>query len=95
MIRLILNVALLLRMDDPSSGIRILAASVIPFLRPRFGADEENNKEDRKVWETFIKYCLDLLYLHYDGPDQRLQAAIQGKFYYFCSCCWFKIGSLL
>lgn len=86
-------VALLQRIDDPSGGIRILATSVIPYLRPIFGAKknasendedvdkdkDESSQQDQKVWEHFLKYCMDLLYLHYDGPDVRLQQAIKGK----------------
>lgn len=76
-------------MDDPSGGIRILTTSVIPYLRPIFGGKNndvadgidvgENSEQDRRVWEHFLKYCMDLLYLHYDGPDVRLQQAIKGK----------------
>lgn len=73
--------ALLQRMDDPSGTIRILAASVIPYLCPDFNdQDEENSKQDEKVWENFMKHCMDILYLHYDGPDKNLQIAIKGNF---------------
>lgn len=72
--------ALLQRMDDPSGTIRILAASVIPYLCPDFNdQDEENSKQDEKVWENFMKHCMDILYLHYDGPDKNLQIAIKGN----------------
>ncbi|KAM7349380.1 dynein axonemal assembly factor 5 [Cochliomyia hominivorax] len=82
--------ACLQRLDDPSSGIRILAASVIPKLHIEFQAQDksitDNNIETAKdksnqykseVWLTFIKNCFDILFLHYDCPEERLQAAIK------------------
>ncbi|KAI9581663.1 hypothetical protein GQX74_009980 [Glossina fuscipes] len=68
-------VACLQRINDPSSGIRILAASIIPKLKPKFG-DEPSNNYEQDMWDTFLKRCMDL-FLHYDGPEVRLQAAIK------------------
>lgn len=75
------------RLDDPSSGIRILAASVIPKLEPTFGEEDakttgdENQKTvfEHDVWLAFVKHCLNLMFLHYDGPEIRLQEAIKGN----------------
>uniref|UniRef100_A0A1B0BK07 TOG domain-containing protein n=1 Tax=Glossina palpalis gambiensis TaxID=67801 RepID=A0A1B0BK07_9MUSC len=68
--------ACLQRINDPSSGIRILAASIIPKLKPKFG-DEPSKNYEQDIWDTFLKRCMDLLFLHYDGPEVRLQAAIK------------------
>lgn len=84
------------RLDDPSSGIRILAASVIPKLEPTFGEEDaktigdENQKTvfEHDVWLAFVKHCLHLMFLHYDGPEIRLQEAIKGNTIYciFSEC---------
>ncbi|KNC27008.1 hypothetical protein FF38_02330, partial [Lucilia cuprina] len=78
--------ACLQRLDDPSSGIRILAASVVPQLKyieqdeSNDNRDSENNKSNcykNDVWLSFVKNCFDLLFLHYDTPEERLQEAIK------------------
>lgn len=84
------------RLDDPSSGIRILAASVITKLEPTFGEEDvktigdENQKTvfEHDVWLAFVKHCLNLMFLHYDGPEIRLQEAIKGNTIYciFSEC---------
>lgn len=66
--------ACLQRLNDPSSDIRILAAAVIPKLRPKF----VNEEFDRDIWLAFIKNSFDLLFLHYDTPEKRLKKTIKG-----------------
>ncbi|XP_013110196.1 dynein axonemal assembly factor 5 [Stomoxys calcitrans] len=74
------------RLDDASSGIRILAASVIPKLEPALidvpaGMGGEGDKKmayEHDIWQTFVKKCLELMFLHYDGPDLRLRAVLKG-----------------
>lgn len=74
------------RLDDPSSGIRILAAAVIPKLKPKFLKKEEGGNDDKSkakfeldVWLAFVKNCLDLMFLHFDGPEKRLKDVIKGN----------------
>lgn len=72
------------RLNDPSSGIRILAASVIPKLQLKLyeEADVKNESKtyDNDIWLAFIKNCFDMLYLHYDNPDERLKITIKGTY---------------
>uniref|UniRef100_W8CAQ9 HEAT repeat-containing protein 2 n=1 Tax=Ceratitis capitata TaxID=7213 RepID=W8CAQ9_CERCA len=71
--------ATLQRLDDPASGIRELAAAVIPKLRPKFSkvAVEEEGKFEYEIWEAFIKKAFDMMFLHYEGPEVRLQKSIK------------------
>ncbi|XP_065364531.1 dynein axonemal assembly factor 5 [Calliphora vicina] len=69
--------ACLQRLDDPSSGIRILAASVVPKLQLQFNEQGKSNGYESDAWLSFIKNCFDLLFLHYDSPEERLQTAIK------------------
>ncbi|XP_075155771.1 dynein axonemal assembly factor 5 [Haematobia irritans] len=61
------------RLDDPSSNIRILAVSAIP----KFEINKMSPDEEEGIWLTFVNHCMDLLFLHYDGPDKRLQEVIK------------------
>ncbi|XP_036318524.1 dynein assembly factor 5, axonemal [Rhagoletis pomonella] len=71
--------ATLQRLDDPSAGIRELAAMVIPKLSPKFKkAKGEEGDYEHEIWETFIKKALDMMFLHYEGPEVRLRKAIKG-----------------
>ncbi|XP_061386836.1 dynein axonemal assembly factor 5-like [Musca vetustissima] len=74
------------RLDDASGGIRILAVSVIPKLEPIYTDKHEESPAqqstskaayDHEVWLTFVKHCMDMMFLHYDNPEIRLQAAIK------------------
>ncbi|XP_067640625.1 dynein axonemal assembly factor 5 [Eurosta solidaginis] len=70
--------ATLQRLDDPSSGIRELAATVIPKLCPKFNKYKvEDEKYEHEVWETFITKAFDIMFLHHEGPEVRLQKAIK------------------
>ncbi|XP_054729014.1 dynein axonemal assembly factor 5 [Anastrepha obliqua] len=70
--------ATLQRLDDPSADIRELAAMAIPKLNPKFSkAKGEENDYEHQMWETFIKKALDMMFLHYEGPEVRLQKAIK------------------
>lgn len=79
------------RLDDASAGIRILAVSVIPKLEPVVEAKDEITESTNAsrtaikhdVWLTFVKQSMDMLFLHYDNPEKRLQATIKGK-YFIC-----------
>ncbi|XP_014101950.2 dynein axonemal assembly factor 5 [Bactrocera oleae] len=69
--------ATLQRLDDPSAGIRELAAMVIPKLSPKFNkSKDEKDGFEHEIWETFIKKALDMMFLHYEGPEVRLQKSI-------------------
>ncbi|XP_011292211.1 dynein axonemal assembly factor 5 [Musca domestica] len=73
------------RLDDASAGIRILAVSVIPKLEPVVEAKDEITEStnasrtaiNHDVWLTFVKQSMDMLFLHYDNPEKRLQATIK------------------
>ncbi|XP_018782898.1 PREDICTED: dynein assembly factor 5, axonemal [Bactrocera latifrons] len=70
--------ATLQRLDDPSAGIRELAAMVIPKLSPKFNkSKDEKESFEHEIWETFIKKALDMMFLHYEGPEVRLQKSIK------------------
>lgn len=69
-----------------------MAASVVPKLQlkskgqVKHNDDNENDADNEKskpyecdIWLAFIKNCFDMLYLHYDNPEERLQAAIRGQ----------------
>lgn len=78
------------RLDDPSAGIRELAVMVIPKLSPKFSkTKDEKGGFEHEVWETFIKKALDMMFLHYEGPEVRLQKSIKGNY----SIYIFNIGS--
>lgn len=75
------------RMDDPSSGIRVIAASVISKLRPLFKDQRDDQQAEqitpeeaqyeRDVWEQFIARAMDLLLLYHESPEKDMQAAAQ------------------
>lgn len=72
--------AALQRLDDPSAGIRELAVMVIPKLSPKFSkTKDEKGGFEHEVWETFIKKALDMMFLHYEGPEVRLQKSIKAS----------------
>lgn len=77
--------AVMQRMDDPSSGIRVIAANVVGTLRPVFMDERETGETvtaeqaeyERDVWEAFIKRAMDLLLLYHESPEKEMQAAAQ------------------
>ncbi|XP_030371532.1 dynein assembly factor 5, axonemal [Scaptodrosophila lebanonensis] len=72
--------ATLQRLDDPSSGIRLMAATAVGKLKPVFKADTNAEKEvkfELEVWEAFIKRAMDLLLLHYESPEKEVRAVAE------------------
>lgn len=77
--------AVVQRMDDPSSGIRVIAANVVGTLRPVFMDEKETGTKvtkeqaeyERDVWEAFIKRAMDLLLLYHESPEKEMQVAAQ------------------
>lgn len=69
------------RMDDPSAGIRVIAATAVGKLRPVFkseeGTEPEEREHEREVWEAFVKRAMDLLLLYNESPEKDMQAAAQ------------------
>ncbi|XP_034486482.1 dynein assembly factor 5, axonemal-like isoform X1 [Drosophila innubila] len=69
------------RMDDPSAGIRVIAATAVGKLCPVFKSEEETEAEERQhereVWEAFVKRAMDLLLLYNESPEKEMQAATQ------------------
>ncbi|XP_073828508.1 dynein axonemal assembly factor 5 [Musca autumnalis] len=74
------------RLDDASAGIRILAVSVIPKLEPVVEnkhsevTDQQSASKtayNHDMWLAFIKQTMDMLFLHYDNPEIRLQSVIK------------------
>ncbi|KAH8409827.1 hypothetical protein KR222_009057, partial [Zaprionus bogoriensis] len=65
------------RMDDPSAGIRVIAANVLPKLRPVFNdeGEQELQQHEHEVWEAFIKRAMDMLLLYHESPEKEMQAA--------------------
>ncbi|KAH8331022.1 hypothetical protein KR067_010490 [Drosophila pandora] len=66
------------RMDDPSAGIRSLAALAVGKLKPKFKSEsEEGCGGEREVWETFVKRAMDLLLLYHESPEKDIRAAVE------------------
>ncbi|SPP80269.1 dynein assembly factor 5, axonemal [Drosophila guanche] len=66
------------RMDDPSAGIRSMAALAVSKLSPVFQGDsEEDVKHQHEVWDTFIKRAMDLLLLYHESPEKDIKKAAE------------------
>ncbi|KAH8402567.1 hypothetical protein KR215_001176 [Drosophila sulfurigaster] len=69
------------RMDDPSAGIRVIAATAVGKMRPVFkeeaAAEEGEREHEREVWEAFVKRAMDLLLLYHESPEKEMKAAAQ------------------
>ncbi|KAH8246868.1 hypothetical protein KR032_002518 [Drosophila birchii] len=66
------------RMDDPSAGIRNLAALAVGKLKPKFKEDsEESSQHEKEVWEAFVKRAMDLLLLYHESPEKDIKAAVE------------------
>uniref|UniRef100_A0A6P4ECL2 Dynein assembly factor 5, axonemal n=1 Tax=Drosophila rhopaloa TaxID=1041015 RepID=A0A6P4ECL2_DRORH len=48
-----LGYATMQRMDDPSAGIRILAALAVGKLKPKFSDSEKEAEHEKEVWDAF------------------------------------------
>ncbi|XP_055375229.1 dynein axonemal assembly factor 5 [Condylostylus longicornis] len=64
--------AILSRLDDPCSEIREWAAKVFPLLTVAVADEEHNN-----MMNDLLDYGLNLLFLHFDGPELKLKAIIK------------------
>ncbi|XP_064551144.1 dynein axonemal assembly factor 5 [Drosophila montana] len=67
------------RMDDPSAGIRIIAATAVGKLRPVFKTEGEKEEleHERELWEAFVMRAMDILLLYHESPEKDMQAAAQ------------------
>ncbi|KAH8383317.1 hypothetical protein KR009_007982 [Drosophila setifemur] len=66
------------RMDDPSGGIRTLAALAVGKLKPKFKSDVEGeSSHDKEVWGDFVKRAIDILLLYHESPEKDLKAAVE------------------
>ncbi|KAH8360017.1 hypothetical protein KR093_010218 [Drosophila rubida] len=72
------------RLDDPSAGIRVIAARSLGIMRPEFksqatdagdGEGEGEGEYEREVWEAFVKRAMDLLLLHLESPEAEMKHA--------------------
>ncbi|TDG46351.1 hypothetical protein AWZ03_007240 [Drosophila navojoa] len=71
--------AIMQRMDDPSAGIRVIAATAVGKLRPVFKTEgtKEELEYEQEAWQAFIKRALDILLLYHESPEKEMQAAAQ------------------
>ncbi|XP_022210995.2 dynein assembly factor 5, axonemal [Drosophila obscura] len=66
------------RMDDPSAGIRSMAALAVGKLSPTFkGESEEEIQHQHEVWDTFIKRAMDLMILYHESPEKDIKKAVE------------------
>ncbi|XP_044252202.1 dynein axonemal assembly factor 5 [Drosophila takahashii] len=65
------------RMDDPSAGIRILAALAVGKLKPKFSDSEKEAEHEKEVWDVFVTRAMDLLLLYHESPEKDIKAAVE------------------
>ncbi|KAI8045468.1 hypothetical protein M5D96_001649 [Drosophila gunungcola] len=65
------------RMDDPSAGIRVLAALAVGKLKPKFSDLEKEAEHEKEVWDAFVKRAMDLLLLYHESPEKDIKAAAE------------------
>lgn len=71
-----LGLAVVSRLDDPGSEVRVLAALCLGTLRVNETiADEQEN------WRTILGHILNVTAHHIDDPDIKLRAALLGNIY--------------
>lgn len=64
------------RMDDPSAGIRILAALAVGKLKPKFAQTDTEKNYEKEVWDAIVKRAMDLLLLYHESPEKDMRAAV-------------------
>lgn len=64
------------RMDDPSAGIRILAALAVGKLKPKFAETDTEKNYEKEVWDAIVKRAMDLLLLYHESPEKDMRAAV-------------------
>lgn len=64
------------RMDDPSAGIRILAALAVGKLKPKFAETDTEENYEKEVWDAIVKRAMDLLLLYHESPEKDMRAAV-------------------
>ncbi|XP_043656688.1 dynein axonemal assembly factor 5 [Drosophila teissieri] len=65
------------RMDDPSAGIRILAALAVGKLKPRFSETDTEKEYEKEVWDAIVKRAMDLLLLYHESPEKEMKGAVE------------------
>jgi len=65
------------RMDDPSAGIRVLAALAVGKLKPKFSDSETDAEHEKEVWSAFVTRAMDLLLLYHESPEKDIKAAVE------------------
>ncbi|XP_015037491.2 dynein assembly factor 5, axonemal [Drosophila pseudoobscura] len=66
------------RLDDPSAGIRSMAALAVGTLSPIFEGDsEEEIQHQHEVWEAVVKRAMDLMLLYHESPEKNIKIAVE------------------
>ncbi|XP_041674803.1 dynein assembly factor 5, axonemal [Drosophila eugracilis] len=65
------------RMDDPSAGIRVLAALAVGKLKPKFSDSETEAEHEKEVWDAFVKRAMDLMLLYHESPEKDIRNSVE------------------
>lgn len=69
-----LGLAVVSRLDDPSSEVRVLAAQCLGTLRV-----DKSKLDEQENWRPILAHILNVASHHIDDPDIKLHTALQGE----------------